>query len=70
MNVGSIVSIARWLDALVAVICLTLAGYFFLEEAWGWATFWGAAGAVSVVAAWLKPAKWIAKKIMLARLRS
>lgn len=60
----------KTIDFILALIFFGVAFFYGFNERYVLASIWAVSGVISLLAAWLSPAKWIAKKMLMSRLKS
>lgn len=61
--------VSQRLDALLGVGFLLAAAYFFHTDQYGWASTMLLSSVVSLLSAKYMPAKWLLKRMLLARMK-
>lgn len=64
-----VINLARRVDAVLGVVLLLLALVFFAKGAYAWSGLSIVSSAVSFASAKYVPARWLVKRVMLARLK-
>ena len=62
-------SLARFLDIFVGFLAVCVCAYFVYDGSYGYALIAGLSALFSFVVAWLKPSRWIARRMLMARLK-
>lgn len=60
---------AQWMDALFGVCFLTAAAWFALDGSFTWAGAMLLSSVVSFASVKLQPAKWVLRRMLLARVK-